>query len=341
MRAFLSAMRVLLAGLVVLTLLSPRTASAQVAEERAAAEAILTRAEQDDDAFAFARALAGYDEGRKRDPGSRRAPRAEARAAMLRAHAEGDFGPLTELERVRRDPRLSSDPQAIDTLVQHAEGFPPGLVQLEVWVLAAEAYSNRFERPADAERLLARVVASPIADRVTTQKAARDLVALRVGRKDLGAAEAAVQLAGGRADPALGREVRRLERRRTLHLAAILALAGMGLLAARRALTGGRVAQARAALGRAWRLIVGYALYVAAGGALLASGYERGTASPFVWFGVALVPVLLVARAWGAAGGPGRAARIGRSSLCAAGALGAAFLVLERVDAGYLESMGL
>jgi hypothetical protein len=214
-------------------------------------------------------------------------------------------------------------------------------VQLEVWVLAAEAYAHRFDRPAEAERLLEKVVASPLADRVTTQKAARDLVALRVGRKDLGAAEAAVRLAGGGADPALGRDVRRLERRRTLHSAAIGVLVGMVLLAARRGLTGGRAAQVSAALARAWRLIVAYAVYVALGGALLASGYEQGTSKPFLWFGLVLVPVLLVARAWGAAGGPGRAARAGRAGLCAAGAIGAAFLVLEGIDVGFLEGMGL
>ena len=342
MQAVLSAVRVLLAGLVVLALLSrSTTAGAQITEERAAAEAILKQAEQDDEALAFARALTGYDEGRQRDPGSPRAPRAEARAAILRGHAERDFGPFAELEHLRRDPALASDAPAVDTLVQHAEGFPRGLVQLEVWVFAAEAYEHRFDRPADAERLLDKVVASPVADRVTTQKAARDLVALRVGRKDLGAAEAAVNLAGDRADPSLGRDVQRLERRRTLHLAAVGVLAGMVLLAARRALTGGRRAQARAAVARAWRLLVGYAAYVAIGGAVLASGYEQGTSTPFLWFGLVLVPVLLVARAWGAAGGPGRGARIGRAGMCAAGAIGAAFLVLERIDVAFLEGMGL
>jgi len=338
----LTAVRALLTGLLVLTLLTrSKPARAQGAEDRAAAETILAHAEQDDEAFAFARALAGYDEGRRRDPGSPRAPRAEARAAILRAHAEGDFAPFTELERVRRDPARSSDPHAIDTLVQHAAGFPPGLARLESRVVAAEAYAHRFERPTEAEPLLEQVIADPLADPVTAQKASRDLVELRVSRKDLGAAGAAVQLAGSRADPALGRYVRRLERRRSVRLAAIATLLGMSLLAAQRALTGGRGPLVRAALGRAWKLIVAYAFYVAGGGALLASGFEQGTGTPFLWFGVALVPVLLVARAWGAAGGPGRAARLGRSSMCAAGAIGAAFLVLEGIDVGFLEGLGL
>ncbi|HSO31339.1 MAG TPA: hypothetical protein VLT33_02450 [Labilithrix sp.] len=340
MRAASTAFRALLCFLVVLALVGTGTA-ARAQSTRAEAEAILVRAEQDDDALAFARALAGYDEGRQRDPGSPRAPRAEARAAILRAHAEGDFAPFAELERVRRDPALASSPQAVDELVQHAEAFPPGLVRLEVRVLAAEAYAHRFARPAEAERLLERVIGDPLADRITTQKAARDLVTLRVERGDLGAAEAAVQLAGDRADPTLGREVRRLARRRFMHLTAIALLLGMGVLAARRTMTAGRRRAARGALARTWKLIVGYALYVAIGGAVLASGYEQGTSRPFLWLGIVLVPLLLVARAWGAAGQAGAAARVGRASLCAAGALGAAFLVLERIDAAFLEGMGL
>lgn len=321
-----------------------RADAVETARTRERAEATLKQAEAADAAFELARALALYDEGRALDPGSARAPRAEARAAILRSHGEGDLAPFTKLERVRRDPALASDPQAVDALVHDAEAFPPGPVRVEVWVLAAEAFAHRFGRPADADALLRRVVVDPHTDAVTGQKAARDLVALQLARGDLAAADAAVRLAGGRADPKLGRDVRRLMRRRTMHLAAIAALIGMALLAARAlvmAARRGSLARARAALATTWKLAVAYAAYVAVGGALLASGYEAGTTKPFLYFGVVLVPIVLLARAWGATGGPTRTARSARAALCGLSAIGAGFLVLEMVDVAFLEGMGL
>jgi hypothetical protein len=323
---------------------STETDAALPGERRADAERILRLAEQEDEALAFARALAHYDEGLALDPGSPRAPRAEARAAMLRAHAEEGFAPFQELERVRRDAALALDVHAIDALVQRAESLAPGRVRVEIWVLAAEAYAHRLGRPGDADALLRRIVVDPHADRILTQKAARDLVGLRLAQDDLAAAEEAVRLAGDRGGPSLGRDVRRLVRRRFMHLAAIVLLLGIGLFAGRAWVTAarrGRGLQIRAALAGTWKLAVGYAAYVALGGALLASGYEQGTSKPFLWFGVVLIPLVLIARAWGAAGGTTRTARIARAAVCAAGALGAAFLVLERIDAAYLEGMGL
>ena len=89
------------------------------------------------------------------------------------------------------------------------------------------------------------------------------------------------------------------------------------------------------------RIVLAYAAYVAVVGALLAAGYEEGTARPFLLFGAVLVPLLLLARAWGAAGSQEPRARGMRAALCAASALGAAFLVLEHVDVAYLEGLGL
>lgn len=322
------------------------TAGSAAAEpsNRERAETTLRAAEAADEALDFAAALARYDEGRALDPGSARAPRAEARAAILRAHAEGGFVPFAKLERVRRDPALSSDPKVIDELVHDAEGFPPGLVRVEVWVLAAEAFAHRFARPADADALLRRVVVDAHTDSVVGRKATRDLVALQLARGDLAAADAAVRLAGDRADPQLVLEVRRALRRRKLHGAAIAVLVAMLVLAARACVAAARrgaFAGVLRALSRTWRLAVGYAAYVAVGGALLASGYEAGTTRPFLFFGAALVPVVLVARAWAAAGGGSRAARTARAVLCALGAVGAGFLVLEGVDVAFLEGMGL
>lgn len=311
---------------------------------RERAEAILRLAELDDDAFAFARALARYDEGRALDPGSPRAPRAEARAAALRAHAEGDFAPFAKLERVRRDPALASDARTIDELVHDADGFPAGPVRVEVWVLAAEAYAHRLGRPGDADRLLARVIVDARADHVLAQKAARDLVTLRMGAGDLAGAEDAARLAGSHADPQLMKDVRRTTRRRQLHYASIALLAAMAGLAARAWLSASRrggPTRVRRAIAKTWKIAIAYAAYVAGGGALLASGYEVGTSRPFLYFGVVLVPVVLVARAWGAAGGDGAWARAGRAVVCGGAAMAAALLVLEAVDVAFLEGMGL
>ncbi len=312
---------------------------------RERADAILRQAEKDDDALELGRALARYDEGRALDPGSSRAPRAEARAAMLRAHAEGDFVPYAMLERIRRDPALSSDPRAIDELVRSAETFPPGVVRVEVWALAAEAYAHRFGRPQEADALLRRILAAdPRAERVIAQKAARDLVTLCLARGDLAGAKSAVLLAGARADARLGSDVRRAVRRRDLHRVSIAILVVMIVQALRAwlvAVRRGAGARVRSGLASMWKLALGYAAYVALGGAALASGYEAETSKPFLLFGVVLVPVVLLARAWGSAGSQTHAARAGRATLCAAGVLGAAFLLLEGIDVALLEGFGL
>ncbi|MDB4995280.1 MAG: hypothetical protein JWM74_2712, partial [Myxococcaceae bacterium] len=58
-----------------------------------------------------------------------------------------------------------------------------------------------------------------------------------------------------------------------------------------------------------------------------------------------LVPLLLIARAWGAVAGSGestgRWSRAFRAGLSAASVLAAGFLVLESVDVAYLEGFGL
>ena len=105
--------------------------------------------------------------------------------------------------------------------------------------------------------------------------------------------------------------------------------------------TSGSLAAVRHAVKQTSGIAAAYAAYVALGGALLASGYEAGTARPFLSFGAALVPIVLLARAWAAAGASHAAARRARASLCGLGAVAAAFLVLETVDVTFLEGMGL
>lgn len=333
-----------IAMIAVIAAIAATAAEARADDSRERAEVVLTQAEAEDAALELARALSHYDEGRAIDPGSPRAPRAEARAAMLRAHSEGELVPFAKLERLRRDPALSSDPREVEKLVNEAEGFPPGLVRIEVWVLAAEAFAHRFGRPLDAEALLLRALADPLVDPVVAQKAARDATTLQLARGDFARAHRTVQLAGTRVDARLGADVRRAERRRTLHHAAIATLVVMALLAARATIMAVRRRRG-GELGRGvkstWRLVVAYAAYVSIAGAVLASGYETGTSKPFLSFGLVLVPILLLARVWGAAGGEGRGVRSARAALSGLAALGAAFLVLEGVDVGFLEGLGL
>jgi hypothetical protein len=314
------------------------------ADTRALAARLLEQAERDDADLALGKALAGYDQALRLDPSMAGAMHAQQRGAALRARSEGDFEPLAKLERIRRDPKLSSDPRAIDELVRAAETFPPGLVRVEVWMLAAEAYAGRLGRPADAVPLWRRIAADPRADRVAANGAARSLVGHHLAHGDLAGAEAAVAVLGSNADPTLARDVQRATRRHLIHLGsiAVIGLAiGLAATAIGKAIRARRhgvvVARARRSSG----LVIGYAAYVAIAGAALATGYEDGTGRPFLLFGGVLVPLLLLARAWGAAGSQSRRARGSRAVLCAASALGAAFLVLEHVDVSYLEGLGL
>lgn len=336
----------LAALLAVACVLAASRATAQVSpEDRARAEDVFAQAELADAAFDFTRALALYDETRAIDPASAKAPKAEARAAVLRAHAEGDFRPFQELEQVRRSPSAAADASIIDLLVEHAEKYPPGLTRVEAWVLAAEAYEHRFGRPADAARLYARVVSDERADPVIAKKAARDLVTMQLAKGDLAAAQGTVALAGARADEKLAKDVARVVRRRQVHVGSIVVLVLVAVLAAlgiARALrVPGSRATIAAALSKTTKIAIVYAAYVAVSGAVLASSYEAGTGAPFLVLGIVIVPLVLVARAWGAAGATGAAARAGRAIACAASAMAAAFLVLETINASFLDGMGL
>src|SRR5262249_26150359 len=145
-------------------------------------------------------------------------------------------------------------------------------------------------------------------------------------------------------DPKVVADVMRLRRRHHVHIACITILVALLVLAARaiaRALREGRHVVVGSAVRRMTPLAIGYAAYVALGGAVLASSYERGTSRPFVIFGIALGAIVILARAWGSAASPERAARGLRALLCAGSALAAAFLVLEGVDATYLDGVGL
>jgi hypothetical protein len=227
---------------------------------------------------------------------------------------------LGNLDRVRNDPALANDPRAIDELVREADAAPPSVERADAWALAAEAYANRLGRPADAERLDRKIKDDAAADPVVRRKARSDLVALLVDRRAWTDAE---EIARG--EEKLERDVRAAWRIHRLSLGSVATLAGVAVLAALGLARGARE-RVRPALRRFAPFAFGYAAYLAFGGAILASKYEAGTARPFLLFGAALFPLLVVARAWAAAGASSTMARVGRAAICAAGVASAAFL---------------
>jgi hypothetical protein len=227
---------------------------------------------------------------------------------------------LGSLDRVKNDPALANDPHAIDELVREADAAPPSTERADAWALAAEAYAHRLGRPADAERLDRRIKDDDAADPIVRRKAKSDLVGLLVDRRAYDDAEEAA-----RGEDALERNVTKARRTHRMQLGSLVTLGALIGLATIGLVRGAR-ARVRPALKRLAPFAAAYAAYLAIGGALLASKYEPGTTRPFLLFGGALFPLLIVARAWAAAGAPTTTARVGRAAVCAAGVASAAFL---------------
>jgi tetratricopeptide (TPR) repeat protein len=309
---------------------------------RAAAQASYERAERAAKERRFAEALAAYREAATADPSAPFAPTARSRADHLAARGEGDFAPLARLEEVRRDPAKSSDRGVIEALVRDAAAFPEGRVRSEARLVAAEALWHRLGDPRRAAILLDEVLADKAADRLTQGLALAELVAIQRELGDLGAALAALDRHPDLA-PGLRTEVRRLSRRVTLRyvsIAALAALAGVGALSAVRAARSTSLDALRRRL--VSPLSIALALYIGGAAAVLVRLHGGGDARPFLWLGLGVLGVVFAARAWRLGSSDRRpSARAARAFACAAGVLAAAFLALERTDAGYLESFGL
>jgi hypothetical protein len=239
-----------------------------------------------------------------------------------------------DLDRIRQDPKLASDGEAIDHLVKNANLARPSVFRTEAWSLAAEAYANRLDRPDEAVALWEKILADPTSDPVLARKAGRDLVNHRLARGDI---EGARRAAGS--DRAFLADVRRVERRGVARIVSIAAIVVLVLFAGVSALRGRR--RVLPPVKRILRFALAYAVYVALAGALLASRYESGNARPFILLGAVLPPLFVLARAWSATGSSAPWARAGRALVSAAGAIGAAMLVLEHVNVSYLEGFGL
>ena len=266
---------------------------------------------------AYAEAIEAYDH----EPGG------AARAAWLRARSEGNFEPLATLETARRAP----DPD-VGTLVMEADSWPAGIVRVEAWVFAGDA-NMRKGHPEDAIPLWRKAARDPAADPALAHAAITSAVRAHLANGEVDQAKVDLQWlydAGAAAD------VARVARRDNLHLACIGVLLVVGALIARARV---RVRPARGWTGAVTRSalpVFAFSAFVSLAGLALAWAYAGATATPFLWFGVVLVPLLLAARAWAAAGGVPRAVRAGA---CAAAVVAAAFLVLEQT--GQLDGLGL
>ena len=310
----------------------------------AAAEALFLLGQLDERDLEFARALARYKDSYARSPSNRYAQRATNRAGQLEARAEGDFAPLVRLERVRRDPAMANDSAAIEVLARDADAFPPGVVRVEAWMFVAEAYLGRMNRHANAIAILRRVIVDPKVDPLTARQAARQIVDAMAQDGQIDLAVTTARELRSRLDPAFVTSIERQVRRRTLHRLAVGDLAALGAVAAIAIVLAKRRSRLDAvknALRTSVPMALVFAAYIALAGGFLASSYEAGNAKPFLVFGVAVVPILLAARAWGAAGSPSSVARAGRAIACATATIAAAFIVLEHLDPAYLEGFGL
>jgi hypothetical protein len=313
-------------------------------DAEAVAEAFLLAGTLDEDDDAFVRAIQDYRAATSAAPHSRAGLRALGRIDWLSARSEGDFAPLGRLERVRRSSPLSSDPGEIESLAREAEAFPPGTVRVEARMLVAEAWLGRMHRSEAALPLLRAVADDPRADALTARLAERELVdtLAALGRVDEAAAEA--RLHANRLDPRFVRQVARLLVRRALRYGA-LAVLGLFVVLASAALARagqrGRLGDVRRALRKIAPVALLFAFFVAVGGGILASNYESGNAAPFLMLGGAVLPLVLLARAWGVAGSARTAARVGRALLCSAAVPAAAFVLLEETNPLYLAGFGL
>jgi hypothetical protein len=266
------------------------------------------------------------------------APDAGARQLM------GGVTPEHRLDFVRLDPSRASDPDAIQLLAMDLDQFPPGPLQVEGRMFVAEAWRGRLHRPDDALPLLRAVRDDPAAPAVTARLAAREIVDTLVDERRLDEAAAEADAHADLLDPAFVRLTHKIVSRRTIRVIALAELGGFGglvALALSRGVRRGSLGTAGTAVRRIVPVAILFAAYLAGLGGVLASRYETGNATPFVALGLLVLPLSLLARAWGAVGSPAAAARAGRALLCAVSVLAAAFLLLDAVNPTYLEGFGL
>jgi hypothetical protein len=111
---------------------------------------LIREAEAAEKAQRYGEALEKFERARALAPQSRLARRASDRARYLRARNQEGFGPLAELETLRRTPKPT--PDQVRRLETRIPTFPPGKVRREARALVAETYLGRLELFPDAIR---------------------------------------------------------------------------------------------------------------------------------------------------------------------------------------------
>jgi hypothetical protein len=336
------------ARLVALWIVALLLFSGGASADRGRAAALYAEAQRAERDLRFAEALARYREAFDADPSAPTAPGARRRATYLAARAEGDFQPLTTLERSRRSPEPARDRAALEALAGEAGGFPAGRVRSEARLFCAGRWLDDLGDPGRAIPLLHAVAADEAADPLSRSLAVTELVRARRMTGDLRGAVEDVDRWESLATPELRSRVHREWRRIPIRWAsvALLALLGIaGVLAGarivRREGTGGVV---RAA---ARPMIAVFALYLGAVGGALTYGYDGTTPAPFLILAGGVLGLALVARVWSAASAPAegsgrrRQAAWLRAAACALGVLAVGFLALEVIEPRYLDGFGL
>jgi hypothetical protein len=210
--------------------------------------------------------------------------------------------------------------------------------------VVADAWLGRMHRPDDAIAQLHLVVADPKVDGLTGRLAERELVDALASEGRLDDAVAEARSHPNKLDVRFVQQIQHLIVRRRIRYAATGILAAFGLLALvalGRAAAGGKLGVAGRALRDLAPVALPFVAFLAIAGGWLATKYESGNSEPFYLLGAAVLPLVLIARAWSAVGSPSRAARMARSLLCAATVAAAAFTLLDQLDPRYLEGFGL
>ncbi|MBM4376928.1 MAG: hypothetical protein FJ095_17740 [Deltaproteobacteria bacterium] len=200
----------------------------------------------------YRRYLAAHD-------GRRLARRAEARIAWLEARDEGGFGPLTELERLRRVDHASLPQDALREFAAKVARFPTGRVRRESYHLLADRWLARGEA-AEALAAYAAWLGEPGLDEGERQLAASGAA---LARARLGHADALSKLDdAGLGTRAEGRYLRAERVGRALSLVSWTALAAFAFLAAMSGWRHRRALRFRAAVGRGEVALAAFALGV-------------------------------------------------------------------------------